>query len=95
MLLYKVAHHTCNFLESSSLSPTLGLHNLPDSVKEYLFHHPEDWHYRHAALMAISAVGEGCEKQMTPILEEVVNAVLPYCQDRVSECVCVCVCMRV
>ena len=43
---------------------------------------PEDWRYRHAALMAISAVGEGCEKQMFPILGEVVNAVLPYIQDQ-------------
>ena len=41
----------------------------------------EDWHYRHAALMAVSAVGEGCQKQMTVILGEVVNAVLPFCQD--------------
>lgn len=31
--------------------------------------------------MAISAVGEGCHKQMTVILDEVVNAVLPFCQD--------------
>lgn len=42
----------------------------------------EDWHYRHAALMAISAVGEGCVKQMEPILGEVVGAVLPFCQDQ-------------
>lgn len=42
----------------------------------------EDWHHRHAALMAISAVGEGCEKQMFPILGEVVNAVLPYVRDQ-------------
>ena len=34
--------------------------------------------------MAISAVGEGCEKQMTPILGEVVAAVLPFCQDQVK-----------
>ena len=33
--------------------------------------------------MAISAVGEGCEKQMQPILGEVVTAVLPFCQDMV------------
>ena len=45
-------------------------------------YHTEDWRYRHAALMAISAVGEGCEKQMFPILGEVVNAVLPYVQDQ-------------
>ena len=48
-----------------------------------MFSSLEDWHYRHAALMAISAVGEGCEKQMTPILGEVVAAVLPFCQDQV------------
>ena len=42
----------------------------------------EDWHYRHAALMAISYVGEGCKKQMFPILEEVVSAVLPFIQDQ-------------
>ena len=45
----------------------------------------EDWHCRHAMLMAISAVGEGCEKQVQPILGDVVQAVLPYCQDQVSE----------
>ena len=49
-----------------------------------MFSSLEDWHYRHAALMAISAVGEGCEKQMTPILGEVVAAVLPFCQDQVG-----------
>ena len=45
---------------------------------------PEDWRCRHAMLMAISAVGEGCEKQVQPILGDVVQAVLPYCQDPVS-----------
>ena len=46
---------------------------------------PEDWRFRHAMLMAISAVGEGCEKQVQPILGEVVQAVLPFCQDPVRE----------
>ncbi|KAL5476110.1 hypothetical protein EMCRGX_G026016 [Ephydatia muelleri] len=41
-----------------------------------------DWHCRHAALMAISAVGEGCEKEMIPILADVVNAILPFCHDQ-------------
>ena len=45
-----------------------------------------DWHCRHAALMAISAVGEGCEKEMIPILGDVVNAVLPFCHDQVRWC---------
>lgn len=31
--------------------------------------------------MAISAIGEGCGKQMLPVLDDVVDAVLPYCQD--------------
>ena len=31
--------------------------------------------------MAISAIGEGCGRQMQPILEEVVTAVLPFVQD--------------
>ena len=35
--------------------------------------------------MAISAVAEGCEKQMVSILGEVVTSVLPYCQDPVSK----------
>ena len=33
--------------------------------------------------MAISAIGEGCEKQMVSVLEEVVNYVLPFCHDEV------------
>ena len=45
-----------------------------------------DWHCRHAALMAISAVGEGCEKEMIPILADVVNAILPFCHDQVRCC---------
>nr|XP_026689827.1 importin-5 [Ciona intestinalis] len=41
----------------------------------------EDWRYRHGGLMAISAVGEGCHKYMEEILEQIVNAVLPYLND--------------
>jgi len=43
----------------------------------------EDWRWRHAALMAVSAVGEGCLKQMRDMLEGVVDAILPFCQDQV------------
>ena len=43
----------------------------------------DDWRWRHAALMAVSAVGEGCLKQMRDMLEGVVDAILPFCQDRV------------
>lgn len=40
-----------------------------------------DWKYRHAALMAISASGEGCHKQMEPFLGEVMEGVLNYIND--------------
>ena len=44
--------------------------------------------YRNAALMAISAVGEGCHKQMEDMLGQILDAVLNFLQDPVSETVC-------
>ncbi|XP_048834790.1 importin-5 [Brienomyrus brachyistius] len=40
-----------------------------------------DWKYRHAGLMALSAIGEGCHQQMESILNEIVSFVLLFCQD--------------
>lgn len=40
-----------------------------------------DWKYRYAALMAISAAGEGCHKQMEDILQSIMEGVLQYLQD--------------
>lgn len=40
-----------------------------------------NWNERHAALMAISAVGEGCHQQMAPLLEQIVNAIIPFLND--------------
>lgn len=40
--------------------------------------------YRHAALMAISAVGEGCQKHMEDMLPFIVDAVLHFINDPVS-----------
>lgn len=34
--------------------------------------------------MAISAVGEGCHKQMEPILPQIMDGVIQYLQDPVS-----------
>ena len=67
----------------------------PPSLSIALFHYyllppllsffpSADWKHRYGALMAVSAIAEGCEKQMTPILNDVVTCVLPYCQDAVS-----------
>jgi hypothetical protein len=43
-----------------------------------------DWKYRHAGLMALSAIGEGCHQQMEAILNEIVSFLLLFCQDPVS-----------
>ncbi|XP_055020166.1 importin-5 [Boleophthalmus pectinirostris] len=40
-----------------------------------------DWKYRHAGLMALSAIGEGCHQQMETILNEIVCVVLRFCAD--------------
>uniref|UniRef100_A0A8C5EAQ9 Importin N-terminal domain-containing protein n=1 Tax=Gouania willdenowi TaxID=441366 RepID=A0A8C5EAQ9_GOUWI len=40
-----------------------------------------DWKYRHAGLMALSAIGEGCHQQMEAILQEIVSFVLIFCTD--------------
>jgi len=40
-----------------------------------------DWRYRHAALMAVSAIAEGCVKQMEPLLASVVDSILPFLED--------------
>ncbi|XP_023601082.1 ran-binding protein 6 isoform X2 [Myotis lucifugus] len=51
-----------------------------------------DWKYRHAGLMALSAIGEGCHQQMEPILDEMVNSVLLFLQDphpRVRAAACI------
>ncbi|XP_011304534.1 importin-5 [Fopius arisanus] len=39
------------------------------------------WKYRHAALMAISAVGEGCHKHMLGVLPQIVTGIMQYLQD--------------
>ncbi|OQR78549.1 importin-5-like [Tropilaelaps mercedesae] len=40
-----------------------------------------NWMERHAALMAISAMGEGCKKQMMPMLDQIVGGVLNFLGD--------------
>lgn len=40
--------------------------------------------FRHAALMAISAIGEGCHKQMETLLPQIMDGVIQYLQDPVS-----------
>jgi len=44
-----------------------------------------DWRYRHAALMAISSCGEGCHQQMEHVLSSIVEAIIPFLQDSVSD----------
>merc|ERR1719414_2172099 len=40
-----------------------------------------DWKWRHAALMAISATGEGCHKQMVTYLGQIMEAVMQFVND--------------
>ncbi|KAK9729082.1 importin subunit beta-3 [Basidiobolus ranarum] len=42
----------------------------------------DKWEQRHAALMAISAIGEGCAKIMEAELEKVISLVIPYLRDQ-------------
>ncbi|ORY01320.1 ARM repeat-containing protein [Basidiobolus meristosporus CBS 931.73] len=42
----------------------------------------DKWEQRHAALMAISAIGEGCAKIMEAELDKVINLVIPYLRDQ-------------
>ncbi|KAJ3408814.1 hypothetical protein HDV05_004749, partial [Chytridiales sp. JEL 0842] len=41
----------------------------------------EEWQKRHAGLMAVSVMGEGCRELMMESLEQVVRLVLPYLRD--------------
>jgi len=53
----------------------------------------ENYKHRVAALMALSAVGEGCHVQMQPLLGEVVDGVIPFLRDphfRVRYAACNC-----
>ncbi|XP_076311257.1 importin-5-like isoform X2 [Tachypleus tridentatus] len=40
-----------------------------------------DWKHRHAGLMAVSAIGEGCHRHMEASLPQLVDGILPYLQD--------------
>ncbi|XP_037940844.1 importin-5 [Teleopsis dalmanni] len=40
-----------------------------------------DWKQRYAALMAISAIGEGCHKQMETMLDQIMSGVLNFLRD--------------
>ncbi|KAM9319984.1 importin-5 [Gastrophryne carolinensis] len=52
-------------------------------IKEHIMQMLQNpnWKYRHAGLMALSAIGEGCHQQMESILNEMVNFVLLFLQD--------------
>lgn len=43
-----------------------------------------EWTKRYAGLMAVSAVGEGCSKQMEPMLAQIVDPILNFLRDPVS-----------
>lgn len=55
------------------------LPNVMNALPAMLGH--SDWKQRYAALMAISAIGEGCHKQMEAMLEQVMAGVLNFLRD--------------
>lgn len=63
---------------------------LLQAINQLLTH--EDWRCRHAAIMALSTMGEGCKRQMEPLISQIVTEmVLPRIDDpspRVRYAVC-------
>ncbi|VDK75825.1 unnamed protein product [Anisakis simplex] len=41
----------------------------------------QNWKNRHAAIMGLSTIGEGCRRQMEPMIEQIVDTVLGFLQD--------------
>jgi hypothetical protein len=61
-------------------------------IPQYL--QSSNWNQRHAALMAVSAIGEGCHKLLSKELAKVVSMVVPYTADahpRVRYAACNCI----
>lgn len=55
------------------------LPHIISTIPSMLMH--EDWKQRYAALMAISAIGEGCHKQMEALLDDVMRGVIGFLTD--------------
>ncbi|GMT32852.1 hypothetical protein PFISCL1PPCAC_24149 [Pristionchus fissidentatus] len=43
--------------------------------------HDDDWKKRHAGLMGLSTIGEGCQRTMEPTIADVVKTIVPYLND--------------
>lgn len=43
----------------------------------------DNWKARHAGIMAISTMGEGCKRAMEPRIEEIVDSIIPFLNDPV------------
>lgn len=55
------------------------LPHIISTIPNMLVH--EDWKQRYAALMAVSAIGEGCHKQMEAMLDDVMRGVIGFLND--------------
>ena len=67
----KQAYHACLKLPPWSSFHGLGGKLVLPMTKEHIMQmlQSPDWKYRHAGLMALSAIGEGCHQQMESILD--------------------------
>lgn len=41
----------------------------------------QNWKNRYAGIMGLSTVGEGCKRQMEPVIEDIVDNIIPFLQD--------------
>uniref|UniRef100_A0A0N5AHD8 Importin N-terminal domain-containing protein n=1 Tax=Syphacia muris TaxID=451379 RepID=A0A0N5AHD8_9BILA len=65
---------SCSLGGKSVLAPFLQL-------VSHLISDNENWKNRHAGIMGLSTVGEGCKRQMEPLIQDIVNNILPFLQD--------------
>ncbi|XP_035828503.1 importin-5 [Aplysia californica] len=62
-----------------ALGGKIMLPQIVGNISQMLQH--DDWKYRYAGLMAVSACGEGCHTHMEQMLANIVDAVLPFAAD--------------
>ncbi|VDN60043.1 unnamed protein product [Dracunculus medinensis] len=75
---------SCSLGGKAVLQPFLG-------IISRLIHDADNWKNRHAAIMGLSTVGEGCKRQMEPMIVDIVDNILPFINDphpRVRYAVC-------
>lgn len=82
IILPMIKQHIMQMLQNRELNTDVRKRFIVQEVNPFVCC-AADWKYRHAGLMALSAIGEGCHQQMETILSEIVCVVLRFCADPV------------